>query len=138
MQMNQIESTTNKATSEDLEAHVLSIMNLQNLIATVKADKQDMLLLNDALNQLQLPFLIAVAGRHNSGKSTLINALLGEVHTETGQTYETPEITAYRHISQKGGVEIKYAKIVKHLDHNLMKIINFLDTPGTSTTVSYN
>ncbi|KAG4377603.1 hypothetical protein GLYMA_18G167550v4 [Glycine max] len=39
---------------------------------------EEVSLLNDAVSQIDEPFLLVIVGEFNSGKSTVINALLGE------------------------------------------------------------
>ena len=51
---------------------------------------------------LDEPFLLVVVGEFNSGKSTVINALLGEALLEEGILPTTNEISVLKHI-EKGG-----------------------------------
>lgn len=50
-------------------------------------------LLRDALKQLDQPFLVVVVGEFNSGKSTVINALLGTRFLAEGILPTTNEIS---------------------------------------------
>ncbi|KAL4336969.1 hypothetical protein AHAS_Ahas12G0063300 [Arachis hypogaea] len=48
-------------------------------------------LLNDAVSQIDEPFLLVIVGEFNSGKSTVINALLGERYLKEGVVPTTNE-----------------------------------------------
>jgi Dynamin family len=54
-------------------------------------------MLADALKQLDELFLLVVVGEFNSGKSTVINALLGERFLEEGILPTTNEISVLKH-----------------------------------------
>lgn len=54
-------------------------------------------LLRDALDGLDEPFLLVVVGEFNSGKSTVINALLGAKFLEDGILPTTNEISVLKH-----------------------------------------
>lgn len=62
--------------------------------ATPSLEGQD--LVRDALSQLDDPFLIVVVGEFNSGKSAVINALLGERVLAEGVLPTTNEISLLR------------------------------------------
>lgn len=53
-------------------------------------------LLRDALKQLDQPFLVVVVGEFNSGKSTVINALLGKRFLAEGILPTTNEISVLK------------------------------------------
>lgn len=53
-------------------------------------------LLRDALKQLDQPFLMVVVGEFNSGKSTVINALLGRRFLAEGILPTTNEISVLK------------------------------------------
>ena len=54
-------------------------------------------LLRDALAQLDQPFLVVVVGEFNSGKSSVINALLGGRFLAEGILPTTNEISVLRY-----------------------------------------
>jgi ABC-type transport system involved in cytochrome bd biosynthesis fused ATPase/permease subunit len=62
-------------------------------------------LLKDALLGLEEPFLLVVVGEFNSGKSTVINALLGAKYLEEGILPTTNEISILKHADDQERTE---------------------------------
>lgn len=60
---------------------------------------EEIVLLREALKQLDQPFLVVIVGEFNSGKSTVINALLGTRFLAEGILPTTNEISVlkFRH-----------------------------------------
>eukprot|EP00879_Flechtneria_rotunda_P003905 GHRR01004145.1.p1 GENE.GHRR01004145.1~~GHRR01004145.1.p1 ORF type:complete len:584 (+),score=253.10 GHRR01004145.1:1864-3615(+) len=93
-------------------------------------------LLRDAITNLDDVFLVVVVGEFNSGKSTVINALLGEKFLADGILPTTNEISVLKYndptkpkpelIQQADGL------FVRHLPAALLKEMNIVDTPGTN------
>ncbi len=111
---------------------------LADLLATLTTFKQppaELADLRHALLQLDELFLIVVAGEFNSGKSALVNALLGQRVLEEGVTPTTTRVTLVKFgddISQSVGVS-GIAVLTYPLD--LLREINFVDTPGTNAVI---
>lgn len=111
---------------------------LADLLATLTTFKQppaELADLRHALLQLDELFLIVVAGEFNSGKSALVNALLGQRVLEEGVTPTTTRVTLVKYgddISQSVGTS-GIAVLTYPLD--LLREINFVDTPGTNAVI---
>lgn len=74
-------------------------------LETAVPDMGETRLLKDALVGLEEPFLLVVVGEFNSGKSTVINALLGAKYLEEGILPTTNEISILKHAESKGRTE---------------------------------
>lgn len=95
----------------------------------------DLRTLDDTILHLDELFLLVVAGEFNSGKSSFINALLGEPILREGVTPTTDRINilkygeqAAEHARNEYVLEILYPAEV-------LREINVVDTPGTNAVI---
>ena len=65
---------------------------------------EEMSLLREALKQLDQPFLVVIVGEFNSGKSTVVNALLGTRFLADGILPTTNEISVLKF--RRGPVQV--------------------------------
>eukprot|EP00968_Pinguiococcus_pyrenoidosus_P027520 scaffold7381_cov310-Pinguiococcus_pyrenoidosus.AAC.66 len=104
------------------------------------AEKDDLDRLREAAEQLDDLFLVTFVGEWNSGKSTLINALLGDAWCEEGVTPTTPTVQILRYgegssrnsrLNAKSGVEDVWipAEWLKATG------VALVDTPGTNEVI---
>eukprot|EP00891_Asterochloris_glomerata_P004560 jgi/Astpho2/4560/Aster-00142 len=105
---------------------------------------EEISLLEDALKQLDELFLLVVVGEFNSGKSTVINALLGDRYLAEGVLPTTNEISVLKFAEQgtssngsgsssdDEGVTMKDGFFERRLTAELLREINIVDTPGTN------
>ncbi|KAG8389354.1 hypothetical protein BUALT_Bualt02G0220600 [Buddleja alternifolia] len=110
----------------------------------------DISLLKDAVSQLDEPFLLVIVGEFNSGKSSVINAFLGQRYLKDGVVPTTNEITFLRYSESEfseqrcerhpDGQYICYlpAPILKEItsshfpSSSTPKQMIIVDTPGTN------
>ncbi|KAL5701788.1 hypothetical protein ACHQM5_027090 [Ranunculus cassubicifolius] len=94
-------------------------------------------LLVDAVSQLDDPFLLVIAGEFNSGKSSVINALLGRRYLTEGVVPTTNEITLLCY-SDRDSSSHEYCEkhpdgqYICYLPAPILKNMNLVDTPGTN------
>ncbi|CAK7346601.1 unnamed protein product [Dovyalis caffra] len=94
-------------------------------------------LLIDAVSQIDEPFLLAIVGEFNSGKSTVINALLGKRYLNEGVVPTTNEITFLRYSKsnseeQQSCERHPDGQYICYLAAPILKEMNIVDTPGTN------
>lgn len=89
--------------------------------------------IRDMAVQVEEPFYLVVAGEYNSGKSTLINALLGENVLKAGPTPTTHKITILTYGDNYGIEEVQenISRVTYPLE--TLKEITLVDTPGTNS-----
>ncbi|XWS76410.1 hypothetical protein CRYUN_Cryun01aG0173800 [Craigia yunnanensis] len=98
---------------------------------------EEISLLIDAVAQIDEPFLLAIVGEFNSGKSTVINALLGERYLKEGVVPTTNEIT-FLSYSELDGKDLQRCErhpdgqLICYLPAPILKEMNIVDTPGTN------
>jgi small GTP-binding protein len=98
-------------------------------------DPDDLRHFNQASEQLNGLFLLVIAGEFNSGKSSFINALLGERVLPEGVTPTTDRINVL-----KWGEEVTDELVEAYLLERthpapLLRDINIVDTPGTNAVL---
>ncbi len=105
---------------------------LSSFADTVPADQRT---LDEAIVHLDELFLLVVAGEFNSGKSSFINALIGENVLREGVTPTTDRINILKHgpesserLREEFVLEILYPA-------EMLREINIVDTPGTNAVI---
>jgi len=105
---------------------------LEQALTRAGASREDLDSLGRSLAQLDQLFFLVVVGEFNSGKSTLINALLGQPLLEDGVTPTTSRIhrlvfaEATSRETDGDGIEELRAPI------DILKQLQIVDTPGTN------
>jgi len=112
-----------------------AIQHLLQLLAGWEANPADLQRLQDALGQLDELFLLVVVGEFNSGKSALINALLGEAFLPEGVTPTTDQIYVLKY-GEPGPPEFAADDVrVLRYPADFLREINIVDTPGTNAVL---
>ncbi|HEU4681733.1 MAG TPA: dynamin family protein [Gemmatimonadales bacterium] len=89
----------------------------------------------EAREQLSGLFLLVIAGEFNSGKSSFINALLGERVLPEGVTPTTDRINILRH-GPEASENLREAYLLERTHPSeLLREINIVDTPGTNAII---
>ncbi|KAI9080245.1 hypothetical protein K1719_037639 [Acacia pycnantha] len=97
---------------------------------------EEVSLLNDAISQIDEPFLLVIVGEFNSGKSTVINALLGQRYLKEGVVPTTNEIMFLRYADLDSEVQRcerhPDGQYICYLPAPILKEMIVVDTPGTN------
>lgn len=112
------------------------LLKIINIVHEAAPWMEEVSLLVDAVSQLDELFLLVIVGEFNSGKSTVINAMLGKRYLKEGVIPTTNEITRLCY-SDEGHDEQRSEKhpdghFIRYLPASLLKQICFVDTPGTN------
>ena len=78
-------------------------------------------------------FLLVIVGEYNAGKSTLINALLGEPALEVGDLPTTREVHLLRHGDVRSSIQAEPGLLHHSLPADLLRDLCIVDTPGTNS-----
>ena len=106
---------------------------LERFGSDVAAD--DLRRFEEAREQLSGLFLLVIAGEFNSGKSSFINALLGERVLPEGVTPTTDRINVLRH-GPEISEQLREAYLLERTHPaEVLRELNIVDTPGTNTII---
>ena len=106
---------------------------LERFGADVEPD--DLRIFNQAREQLSGLFLLVVAGEFNSGKSSFINALLGERVLPEGVTPTTDRINVLKWGESVGDELVEAYLLERTHPAPLLRDISIVDTPGTNAVL---
>ncbi|KAM7253750.1 hypothetical protein ACFE04_031432 [Oxalis oulophora] len=115
----------------------LVLLDAINVIQKAAPLMKEVSLLIDAVSQIDEPFMLAIVGEFNSGKSTVINALLGQKYLKEGVVPTTNEITFLRYSTLDSNEQQRCERnpdgqYVCYLPAPILKEMNIVDTPGTN------
>lgn len=91
--------------------------------------------LEDARRQLEQPFTVVVAGEFNSGKSSVLNALLGGPFLLEGCLPTTEGVTAIRYGEEEGEEVRNDGLVIRRMQSEVVRRVQLVDTPGTNAVL---
>ncbi len=109
-----------------------SLSRLQTALARLSSSGPDQEALAHSIRRLDELFLLVVVGEFNSGKSTFINALVGQRLLDEGATPTTRRIHVLKY-----GPEVSHTVLDASVDvitapAEMLRQIHIVDTPGTN------
>ncbi|KAL0489293.1 hypothetical protein AKO1_010617 [Acrasis kona] len=115
------------------ERHVLQ--TLRSILTSIEADPKDLELIQRVETGLEELFLLVVVGEFNAGKSSFINALLGDHFLKDGRTPTTNNLHLIRHGPLKTVLDDQTG--LSHISIPLawLNNITLVDTPGTNAII---
>jgi small GTP-binding protein len=111
------------------------ISDLQMALVKFGAEVEDEESLRHSIQQLDELFLLVVVGEFNSGKSAVINALLGQRLLEEGVLPTTTQIYQIRHGSAHEKTELGDGQTVLTFPIEFLSEMTIVDTPGTNAII---
>ncbi len=108
------------------------VLRVRDVLARSDGQRADLERLASLVNEMGELFLLVVVGEYNSGKSTFINALLGDKILEEGVTPTTTRVHLIRHGPEVERTVVESALDVISAPVELLRDINIVDTPGTN------
>ena len=91
--------------------------------------------LDDTIAHLDELFLLVIAGEFNSGKSSFINALLGDKVLAEGVTPTTDRITLLRYGAEPGETPLEEFLLERNFPADVLQRLTIVDTPGTNAII---
>jgi small GTP-binding protein len=91
--------------------------------------------LDDTITHLDELFLLVIAGEFNSGKSSFINALLGDKVVTEGVTPTTDRITLLRYGAEPAETPLEEFLLERSFPADVLRQLTIVDTPGTNAII---
>ncbi|MEX2543383.1 MAG: dynamin family protein [Trueperaceae bacterium] len=113
-----------------------AISDLRALLGRLEASSEDLEDLRNAHEDLEGIFMLVVCGEYNSGKSSLLNALLGETVVPEGVTPTTDRITILGYGEEMRDTEESGWLMRRSFPSELLKDLALVDTPGTNAIIT--
>lgn len=111
------------------------LSDLRELLARAEAGDAARQAVRTAAEDLDGLFLLVVAGEFNAGKSTLLNALLGDDVMPEGVTPTTDRITLLSHGDPSASID-EQGVLVRRAPVESLRDVAFVDTPGTNAVIA--
>jgi small GTP-binding protein len=109
------------------------ILRVRDQLASAEGSREDIERLARLVNEMDELFLLVVAGEYNAGKSTFINALLGDEVFAMGDLPTTREISILRHGEAGPPQPSGKHTLVYHYPLDVLRDLEIVDTPGTNS-----
>lgn len=109
--------------------------DLQLALVQLGIQQEDQEALRQSVQQLDEFFLIVVVGEFNSGKSAVINALLGQRFLEEGVTPTTSQIHILRYGETQQRSVVGERRVLLTFPVDFLSELSIVDTPGTNAVI---
>jgi small GTP-binding protein len=128
-----MEKVLSRAQSELVSAERKLILRVRDVLAAADAPRADVERLTSLIHEMDELFLLVVVGEYNTGKSTFINALLGDEVFEMGDLPTTRVISILR-FGEPGPPEPAGDHLrVYRYPLDVLQDLEIVDTPGTNS-----
>ena len=109
------------------------VLHVRDALAAADGSRADLERLAALINEMDELFLLVVAGEYNAGKSTFINALLGDEVFAMGDLPTTRAISILRHGEPRPPAPLGEHTLVYHYPLEVLRDLDIVDTPGTNS-----
>jgi len=109
------------------------VLRARDALLQVEGARTDVDRLAKLVDEMDELFLLVIVGEYNSGKSTFINALLGDEVFAMGDLPTTREIAILRFGDVRPPETIGDHKVLFHYPLDVLRDLEIVDTPGTNS-----
>jgi len=109
------------------------VLRVRDALAQAEGPRADQERLASLVNEMDELFLLVVVGEYNSGKSTFINALLGDEVFAMGDLPTTRAISILRYGEAGPPETISEHLLLYHYPLEVLRDLDIVDTPGTNS-----
>jgi small GTP-binding protein len=109
------------------------VLQVRDALARADGPRADIERLAALIDEMDELFLLVIAGEYNAGKSTFINALLGDELFAMGDLPTTRAISILRHGASGPPEQLGDHTLVYHHPLDALRDLEIVDTPGTNS-----
>ena len=109
------------------------VLRARDALVNVEGSRGDVDRLARLIDEMDELFLLVIAGEYNTGKSTFINALLGDEVFAMGDLPTTREIAILRYGKAAPPEAIGEHTLLFHYPLDVLRDLEIVDTPGTNS-----
>ena len=109
------------------------VLRVRDALAQSDGPRADLERLASLVHEMDELFLLVVVGEYNSGKSTFINALLGDEVFAMGDLPTTRAISILRYGKPGAPESIGQHLLLYHYPLEVLRDLDIVDTPGTNS-----
>src|SRR6266576_2699313 len=109
------------------------VLRVRDVLAQSDGARADLERLASLVHEMDELFLLVVVGEYNSGKSTFINALLGDEIFAMGDLPTTRAISILRYGKPGAPESIVQNLLLYHYPLEVLRDLDIVDTPGTNS-----
>ena len=109
------------------------VLRARDALLQVEGSRDDVDRLAKLVGEMDELFLLVIAGEYNTGKSTFINALLGDEVFAMGDLPTTREIAILRYGNVGPPEAIGDHTLLFHYPLDVLRDLEIVDTPGTNS-----
>src|SRR5688572_10410025 len=109
------------------------VLHARDALQQVEGSRDDVDRLAKLVDEMDELFLLVIAGEYNTGKSTFINALLGDEVFAMGDLPTTREIAILRFGDAGAPEAIGEHTLLFHYPLDVLRDLEIVDTPGTNS-----
>ena len=109
------------------------VLRVRDALARADGPRADLERLVTLVNEMDELFLLVIVGEYNAGKSTFINALLGDEVFAMGDLPTTRTISILRHGEPETPEPVGDHTYVYHYPLDVLRDLDIVDTPGTNS-----
>ena len=109
------------------------VLRARDVLAGADGPRADVERLAKLLTEMDELFLLVIAGEYNAGKSTFVNALLGDEVFAMGDLPTTRAISILRHGTPGPAEPVGDHTLVYRYSLDVLRDLEIVDTPGTNS-----
>lgn len=109
------------------------VLRVRDLLAGAEVPREELQRLAELITEMDELFLLVVAGEYNAGKSTFINALLGDEVFAMGDLPTTRAISILRYGESGPPERLGDHMLLYRYPLDVLRDLDIVDTPGTNS-----